>query len=103
MRFPLFSLMLLLDGCAAGPWQDAWGEEQNASIPRDVRRWVIDAQACGHWSGEEPFDAERAAAIESATSKHCPRLAERRLILRKRHSRNAEALSLIEKAWSIFE
>lgn len=40
--------------------------ELAARTPADVFDWIGRAQGCAHWSGEEPYDPERAARIAAA-------------------------------------
>lgn len=74
-------LALLLGGCATtpdvaatGPWTDFFNDPRDASIPGDVRKFVINAQGCGHFSGEvdDNNDPERKAYIEKVMNETCP-------------------------------
>ena len=103
MKALVLSVPLLLSACATGPWTDFFGDTQSATIPRDVRGFVIDAQGCGHFSGEEPYDAERAAQIKDATDMMCGDLEKRHLDLVKRYAGNAQVAALIAEAWAPFE
>ena len=56
----------LLVAAAAAPATDNFGEPFPAFVPGDVRLFVIDAQACTHFSGEPSSDEypERKAFLE---------------------------------------
>ncbi len=91
-----------LGGCTTGPWKDFYGDPHPASIPRDVRKFVIDGQGCGHFSGEEPYDAERAAFLKKNMDAMCKGLAEKHERLLNLYPDNKEAQSLIAQTWQIF-
>ena len=48
----------------SGPWNDMYGEPQHPGATYRVRLFVHAAQACLHFAGEEPYDAERAEFLE---------------------------------------
>ena len=81
----------LLVAAAAAPATDNFGEPFPAFVPGDVRLFVIDAQACTHFSGE-PF-------LEQMIAKSCPRLDQRKAKLEKRYRRSAKIRKVIAEAW----
>ena len=95
---------LLLGGCAtdhgvgrAGPWKDFYNAPRPANIPKDVRAFVVRAQGCGHFSGEEGYDAERAAYLKKVMDELCPGLEAQRIRLLTVHAGQPSVLSLIEE------
>lgn len=95
-------LAMLLTGCATteevartGPWTDFFNEPQNASIPGDVRKFVINAQGCGHFSGEEGYDAERTAYLKKAMDEMCPGISANKIKLLARYPDNAAVQAII--------
>jgi hypothetical protein len=94
--------IFLLGGCAYGPWKDFYGDPRPASIPRDVRAFVIDAQGCGHFSGEEPYDADRAAFLQKNMDALCRGLPQKRERLLNRYPANKEVESLMAEVGQIF-
>ncbi len=80
-------------------WRDFLGDMQLGSIPKAVRAFVIDGQACTHFSGEEGYDKARAAYLAKMTKKHCRNLDARKAALELKYSANFDALVLMEDAW----
>jgi hypothetical protein len=83
---------------APGEWKDFYGDTQPA-MPAKVRKFVTDAQACTHFSGEEAYDKERGAFLKKAMQKTCRNLDARKLALEKLYSANVDTLMLLEVAW----
>lgn len=92
-------LSLAVGGCATTPATDNFGKPLAAFVPKDVRAFVIHAQACGHFSGEEPHDAERRAFLDKMIKKTCTGLEARKAILSRRHSKSPEILTEISQVW----
>jgi hypothetical protein len=86
---------------SAPPATDNFGEPFPAFVPADVRLFVIDAQACTHFSGE-PYDASepgRKAFLDKMMAKTCPNLDQRKAKLEKRYRRSAKIRKVIAEAW----
>jgi hypothetical protein len=82
----------------AKPWKDFKGEMRDTAIPKDVRRYVMDGQACWHFLGEEPYDKSRKAFLDKKMKQHCtPRLDVRGKKLQKKYKDNAAALTAINE------
>lgn len=67
--------------------------------PKDVAALIERVVGCNHWSGEEPFDAERRSEISAALiDMRCSELAvdERRAI--KKYARNPKVLNALKEA-----
>lgn len=96
-------MALLLGACAASPWKDFYGDARSATIPGDIRAFVIDAQGCGHFSGEEPYDVERAAFLKKNIDAMCTELEKRHRKLAAQHAGNPEATAMIAEAWGVFK
>ena len=106
MKYSILVSVVVLGGCATGPWTDFYNDPHPASIPGDIRKLVIDTQSCGHFSGEEPYDAERAAFLKKNIDALCNGIEKRHsklLTKYARNARNAEASALMAEAWSVFE
>lgn len=96
-RAALILLSSLLACCATGPWKDFYGDTRPASIPRDVRDFIIDAQGCGHFSGEEPYDAERAAFLKKSIEEMCAGIEMRHAKLTVKYADNKDASAMLEE------
>jgi len=92
-------LLLAVGGCATTLATDNFGKPFAGFVPKDVRAFVIDAQACGHFSGEEPYDAERRAFLETMIKKTCTGLEARKAVLTRRYSNTPEILTEISQVW----
>ena len=99
----------LLAGCAkdygvasTGPWTDFYNEPQNAAVPKDVRVFVIKAQGCGHFSGEEGYDAERAAFLKKNTDELCTGLPDKRKKLLAKYHDDAAVKTIIAEVWDAY-
>lgn len=109
MTFRLALLAAIVLACSpveaaekASPWQDGYGEARSPTVPKKVRKFVIDAQMCAHFSGEEGYDKERAAFLKKMIDKSCPKLEERREKLLAKHRGNAEIEAIIAEVWEPF-
>lgn len=92
-------LLAIAGGCVTGPWKDFYGDPHPASIPQDVRKFVIDAQGCGHFSGEEPYDTARGAFLEKNMTQICKNLPQKHERLINLYPDNKEIQSLIGEVW----
>jgi hypothetical protein len=92
-------LLLAVGGCATTPATDNFGKPFSELVPKDVRAFVIDVQACGHFSGEEPYDAARRAFLEKMIKKTCTDLEARRATLTSRYSSSPAILTEISMVW----
>jgi hypothetical protein len=94
------ALALACASCASVPATDNFGKPFPAWVPNDVRAFVADAQACTHFSGEEPYDAERRAFLDRMIQKTCSDLDVQKAELRHRYARSGDIQSLILEAWN---
>ena len=99
MMWTLFALALA--SVSAPPATDNFGEPFSAFVPADVRLFVIDAQACAHFSGEpyDDQDQDRKAFLDKMIAKTCPRLNQRKASLQRRYKRSARIKNVISEAW----
>jgi hypothetical protein len=83
------------------PATDNFGEPFPAFVPADVRLFVIDAQACTHFSGEPSSDEypERKAFLEEMVAKTCTGIDDRKAKLERRYRRSAPIRQVISDAW----
>jgi hypothetical protein len=84
------------------PWKDFYGDVRSPAIPKAVRKFVIDAQGCTHFSGEEGYDAERAAYLKKMTDKMCTGIEKRYEKLLTRYRGNVEVTAIIAEVWEPF-
>jgi hypothetical protein len=67
--------------------------------PKDVAALIDRIVECNHWSGEEPYDAERRKEIQDALADlKCDRLAADEARALKRHANNPTAIRAIKEA-----
>jgi hypothetical protein len=83
------------------PDTDNFGESFPAFVPGDVRLFVIDAQACTHFSGEPSSEEypERKAFLDEMIAKTCKGIDARKAELERRYRRSAEIRKVISDAW----
>jgi hypothetical protein len=68
-------------------------------VPAEVFAWLQRSSACAHWSGEEPYDAERMAEIQRALAEaRCGALEADEQTLRREHAENAPVLDMLGRA-----
>ena len=68
-------------------------------VPAGVFAWLQRSSVCAHWSGEEHYDADRAARIEAALSEaRCGTLDADEQALRRDHAGNAAVLDILARA-----
>lgn len=67
--------------------------DAGSGIPDDVVGFIERWQTCQHWSGEEPYDAERAEEIRDRVEESCPGNNERLQQLKLRYSGRADVLT----------
>jgi cytochrome c556 len=69
------------------------------SQPKDVAALIERLAGCNHWSGEEPYDAERRKEILDAMADlKCDRLAADEAKALKRHAKNPKAIRALKQA-----
>jgi hypothetical protein len=93
IRRPAAALLLLvLAGCAT------------ASGPvESLSEFEARAELCGHWGGEEAYDAARGAQIDAALRRgRCDALMDDAAALRAAHQSDPTALARIEAALAPF-
>ena len=61
-------------------------------LPKDVQRLLADREACDHWRGEEPYDAERRAAIDWAVCHSCTGTDAKLAALKKKYRNNTTVM-----------
>jgi|AACY02.12.fsa_nt_gi hypothetical protein len=86
----------------SGPWKDMHGEPQHAGATYRVRLFVHAAQACLHFAGEEPYDAERAEFLNAMIDESCAGLKERYTAILADPMTDAASRALVQKAWEPF-
>jgi hypothetical protein len=94
-------LALACAACASTPSTDNFNRPFSAQLPRDVRLFVIDAQACAHFSSEPRGDEpERDRFLDRMSRKACNGLIERRDGLLHRYKQSPEVTGVIKEAWA---
>ncbi|WP_164115197.1 hypothetical protein [Sphingorhabdus sp. Alg239-R122] len=85
----------------AGPWKDFYNDTRNPGIPHDIRVFITKTQACGHFSGEEPYDTERGAFLRKMIDENCTGLPDAHAALRRSYAGNTPLLTAISEVWEI--
>lgn len=94
------SLLILLCLFAS---QAAASDDSLASLkagqPGDVKKLIDRLAGCTHWSGEEPYDAERKREISLAMKElGCDRLEKDEAATRKRYAKRPGVLKVLQHA-----
>jgi hypothetical protein len=88
----ILSVLLMLAGVAPTLRQ------RLDAMPRPVAAFVERRADCNHWTGEEPYDAERRAEIERAIrSLRCARIEEDEARMRKRYRNDAAVIAILDE------
>ena len=95
----LIALALLCTGCVSLPSTDNFGRPFEQWVPADVRLFVINAQACTHFTGEYAFNEERKAFLDRMIEETCPGLDKRKTALSHKYSGSAQIKELISEVW----
>ncbi len=67
--------------------------------PKDVREMIDRLVGCNHWSGEEPYDADRKREISSAMADlQCAKLAKDEAAALKRYANKPSAIKALQQA-----
>lgn len=85
------------------PWTDNYGEVRSPTIPKKVRKFVIDAQACAHFSGEASGeDNDRERYVQKVIRQTCTNIEKRREKLLVKYRGNGEVEAIIAEVWEPF-
>ena len=81
-----------------GVMNDAQIKQAIVAAPAPIRAFIERRQGCNHWSGEEPYDRERAEQIEAARrTLRCRRIDTDEKDLRRRYARQPAVLDLLRR------
>lgn len=99
---PMLNRSLLIFLCLFAA-QAAASDDPLASLkagqPGDVKKLIDRLAGCAHWSGEEPYDAERKTEISLAMKNlRCDRLEKDEAVARKRYSKRPAVLKVLQQA-----
>jgi hypothetical protein len=104
--FAIATLAAIMPTYVAGkpiPWKDGYGAERSPTIPKKVRKFVIDAQACTHFSGElSGEDSVRERDVRKKIEKSCKDLDIRYMKLKTQYKRNAEVEAILTEVYEPF-
>ena len=89
------AIALVCAACAPSPATDNFNHPFGAWVPRDVRIFVIDAQACRHFSGEYGDDEARKAFLKQMVEETCANLDKRKAELSHKYTRLPRVQKLI--------
>lgn len=93
-----FSILLCLFAAQAVASDDPLASLK-AGQPGDVKELIDRISGCTHWSGEEPYDAERKREISLAMKDlRCDRLGKDEAAARKRHAKRPAVLKVLQQA-----
>ena len=90
---------MLLASSASVPATDNFGARFPTWLPADVREFVIRGQACGHFSSEYPYDADRKAFLDKMIWETCTGLVKRQGLLQRRYRHSTKIKKAIADAW----
>jgi hypothetical protein len=88
-------------GAAAGNDFDNLSEVKalQREMPKDIAVFISRTAECQHWSGEEPYDKERAEFIRNAMLKAgCSKVDAEEIRLRQKYRKNPKIIDTIKKA-----
>lgn len=66
------------------------------ALPADVIKFKQRRDICDHWRGEEPYDKERAKAIEEGCESSCPGSDKALALLKEKYKNNKAVLKALE-------
>lgn len=66
-------------------------------LPAEVIAFRVRRDQCGHYRGEEAYDAKRAAELERGLSRTCKGTDSKLLTLRRRYVGNATVIAVLAK------
>ena len=93
-----FSILLCLFAAQAAASDDPLSSLK-AGHPGDVKKLIDRLAGCTHWSGEEPYDAERKREISLAMKElRCDRLEKDEAAARKRYAKRPRVLKVLQQA-----
>jgi hypothetical protein len=94
-------IALALAAVSPPPPTDNFGERFPAYVPTDVRLFVIDAQACTHFSGEpyDDQDQDRKAFLQKMIVQTCTNIDKRKAALTRKYKSSAKIRKVISDAW----
>ena len=99
MRWLAFLVLATTAACARDLSTDNFNHPFDPWVPRDVRAFIIDAQACQHFSGESGEGMpERQAYIDKMMLETCANIEQRKRVLMERH-RSERVRQLISEVW----
>ncbi|MEH3147713.1 MAG: hypothetical protein PGN34_20750 [Methylobacterium frigidaeris] len=92
----VLTALVLAGPLAAEPATPPW---TGAKLPADVGAVATRLRGCGHWTGEDSYDAARGRAIAAAVKRlRCDALDEDEARLRRRYRRDPAALKALDAA-----
>jgi hypothetical protein len=95
-RFILISFFCLSAHAIAG---DDPLADLKAGHPADVQKLIDRLAGCAHWSGEEPYDADRKREISSAMKTlRCDRLEKDEAAARERYAKQPRVINALQQA-----
>jgi hypothetical protein len=68
-----------------------------AGLPAEVTKLIERWEACWHWAGEEPYDADRRQQIADGVAHSCPGNEEERDRLRAKYGKRPDVLDALKK------
>jgi len=93
----------VLSGSAAADFQ-ATMDALTKDLPADAKALVYRIVDCDHWTGEEPYDADRRAEIERAVAElACNSLPRDEAALRRRYAARPRVIEALDRAHKLSE
>ena len=92
MKFPIF---LVFGFALVVSHSYAAENSTDQELPADVIKFKQRRDICDHWRGEEPYDDERAKAIEEAWDSSCPGSDKALALLKAKYKNNQAVLKVL--------
>lgn len=64
-----------------------FANDTSNSFPIDVKKFIVNAETCIHFAGEDGYDKERQKEINRAINKYCRLAKKERAFLKKKYGR----------------
>jgi hypothetical protein len=104
MRLVLAALLVSIGAVAWAADPMAAYNAARASAPADVAAYMERRVRCWHWSGEEPYDADRRKQIDDAMTKlKCDTIDADDAALRRKYAGSPSALAALDLVKNGFE
>jgi hypothetical protein len=98
-----FALLILLALLACSPSALPDAQPYKAALPADVARFIERLEGCEHFSGEPPYDAERAAFLQRNIEELCPGNDVTLAAMRRKYAGNPAVIERLDDFAAAYE